>query len=246
MMKTSLPNQSLRTLTVLTVVALAGVSSQQRAAAAEPAGAHDKLFVLDVKLGMPLDGRPGFTCTKEKRTASGDREERHCVQFVDDRCKGRPAGIGAKRYGEKAPKGCYLDHSSHATYLDDLLMQDPNTGDSSQARNGRKPLANVHLLGTRSTPSKIYEIEYMFAEDDLLDENSKLHKALIAKYGEPTEIHSGKMKWRLESTELVAQCTPNQNCSIDVEDRKLRENVEDEQNQADAQKKRDAAPTPKL
>ena len=252
MTETRLPNlypmtQGRRATVVRFVILalLASVSSEQRAMADPSGGAHDKLFVLDVKIGQPVE-KAGCVCTKEKRTASGEREDRHCVQFVDERCKGRPAGIGYKRYGEKAPLGCYYDYSSHATFLDDLLMQDPHSGDTSQAHNGRKPLANVHLVGTESTPSQIYRIEYMFAEDDLLAESSKLHKAVVAKYGEPRETHSGKMKWKVDSTELVAQCTQNQNCEIDVEGRKYEENVERAQKEADAQQKRDAAPAPKL
>ncbi len=234
-------------LSVLPLILLASSSSQssEPSAVAAPSGGHDALSVLELRVGMPLDGRVGFTCTKEKRTASGAREERHCVKFVDERCKG-PGQLGSKRYGEKAPRGCFLDFSGHATFLDGLLMQDPHTGATDQPHNGRKPLANVHLVGTESTPSMIYRIEYMFAEDDLLDESSKLHKALITKYGEPIEIHSGKMRWKIDATELVAQCTGNQNCEIVVEDRKFEENVEDAQKEADAQKKRDAAPAPKL
>lgn len=198
--------------------------------------------MLDVKIGMPLEV-PGYTCTADKRTASGDRQERHCVKFVDDRCQGRPTNIGPKRYGEKAPMGCFHD-TSGATYLDDVLMQDPHTGATDQAHNGRTPLANVHLIGTESTPSKIYRISYTLAWDDLLSESSKLHKVLVAKYGEPTEIH-GWMRWKLETTELRAQCGST-DCTIDVADRKFEENVERAQTEADAAKKRDAAPAPKL
>ena len=194
---------------------------------------------------MPIEGRTGYTCTKDKRTASGERVDRHCVKFVDERCKGRATNIGQKRYGEKAPLGCYLD-TDGATYLDDVLMQDPHTGATDQAHNGRKPLANVHLIGTESTPSKIYRIWYTFAEDDLLAESSKLHKALVKKYGEPWEIHSSKMTWKIDTTELVAYCTENQACEIVVEDRKFEENVEHEQEEIDAQKKRDTAPAPQL
>ncbi|MEZ0311008.1 MAG: hypothetical protein ACAI38_04505 [Myxococcota bacterium] len=234
---------SVRTLGVLALVLLASSSGVAATPSDDP---HDKLFVLDVKIGMPIEGRPGFTCDKEKRTASGERQDRHCVKFVDERCKGRPGNVGFKKYGEKAPKGCYLDHSSQATFLDDLLLQDAHSGDTSQAHNGRRPLANVHLVGTESTPSKIYRIHYMFAEDDLLAESSKLHQALVAKYGEPREIHSGKMKWKIDSTELVAQCIPNNNCEIVVQDRKFEENEEAAQKEADAQKKSAEAPAPKL
>ena len=110
--------------------------------------------------------------------------------------------------------------------------------------NGRTPLSNVHLIGTESTPSKIYRISYTIAWDDLLSESSKLHKALVAKYGEPTEIH-GWMRWKVDTTELKARCESS-DCSIDVEDRKFEENVEHEQEEADTQKKRDTAPAPQL
>lgn len=206
--------------------------------------AHDKLSVMDVKIGMPLEGRPGFTCDKEKLTASGEREDRHCVKFIDDRCKGLPANVSRKGYGEKAPKGCYLDHSSQATFLNDVLMQDPK-GDTSQARNGRRPLANVHIIGTESSPSKIYKIYYMLPEDDL-SESSKLHKALVAKYGEPRDIRSGMMKWKIDTTELTAECIAESHCEIIVLDRKFEEAEESAQKEADAGKKRDAAPAPKL
>src|SRR5204863_3301322 len=144
--------------------------------------------------------------------ASGDRQDRHCVKFTDARCKGLAANVGFKRYSDKPPMGCYLDTSSQATFLDGLGMQDPHSGGTDEAHNGRKPLANVHLIGTESSPSKIYRIYYMFAEDDLLAESSKLHQALVAKYGEPREIHSGKMKWKIDSTKLEAYCIENQNC----------------------------------
>jgi hypothetical protein len=144
--------------------------------------------------------------------------------------------------------GCHRDTDGWATYLDMLLMQDPNANANSTAaiKNGRKPLANVHLIGTASTPSYIHRIEYMFADDDLESEDSKLHKALIAKYGPPLTIHSGKMKWKVDSTELIAECEPSQACQIMVEDDKYRDIVEGEQREADAKQKRDAAPAPQL
>ena len=114
--------------------------------------------------------------------------------------------------------GCFHDASS-ATYLDDVLMQDPHTGATDQAHNGRTPLSNVHLIGTESTPSKIYRIVYTIPWDDLLSESSKLHKALVAKYGEPTEIH-GWMRWKIDTTELKVRCEST-DCTIDVEDRKF-------------------------
>src|SRR5690348_4666468 len=63
-----------------------GPSSSSSSAAAPSGSAHDKLSVLDVKIGMSIDGLSGYTCTKDKRTVSGDRVDRHCVKFVDERC----------------------------------------------------------------------------------------------------------------------------------------------------------------
>ena len=232
-----------KTLQALSVVLITSSSAM----ATEPADpAHDKLAVLDVKIGMPIEGRPGYTCLPDKRTASGERQDRHCVKFTDERCKGRPANLGYHYGSVKVPAGCYRDYSSKATYLDGLLLQDPHSGATDQPHNGRKPLWNVLLVGTESTPSLIYRIVYTFGEDDLLAESSKLHKALVAKYGEPREIHSGKMRWKINSTELVAQCIENQNCEIEVEDSTFETRVEDEQKAADAQKKRGAAPDPQL
>ncbi len=235
-----------RVVSVLRVLGVALLASGPTMAA-EPSGdAHDTLSVLDVKIGMPIEGRPGYTCTKEKRTPSGEREKRHCVKFVDERCKGS-GSLGYKGYSDKPGMGCFLDTSgSQATYLNGLLMQDPHSGDTNQTHNGRKPLTNVHLVGTASSPSMIFRIYYTIPEDDHLAEDSKLHKALIAKYGEPRDIHSGKMKWKIDSTELAVQCLANQNCEILVEDSKYEENVNAAQKEADAQKKRDAAPATKL
>ena len=75
------------TLSALTLLSLPGV------ALAQSGGAHDKLFVLDVKIGMPVEGRPGFVCAKAEKTESGERKDRHCVKFVDDRCKGKPQAV---------------------------------------------------------------------------------------------------------------------------------------------------------
>jgi hypothetical protein len=219
--------------------------------AGAPSGrAHDRFAVQDVKIGMPVDGRPGFTCAKQvvdPGLKDQSRKDRHCVKFVDKRCEGRPASIGTKRYGEKAPLGCYLDYSASATYLDDTLLQEPNTGDATQRTRGRKPLHNLYITGTKSEPSKIYQIVYMFAPDELT-EDSKLYAALVAKYGEPSSKNPPhEMRWRTENTEVKASCVADQNCQIRVEDSKFEELENRKQEEIDGRTRRQNAPdAPKL
>lgn len=209
--------------------------------------AHDKFTVLDLKIGMSVASAKGFTCTKERKTQSGDRVDPICVKFLDPRCKGRPSSVGMLRYGVDAPKGCHFDPSSGATRLDNVIMQDPHTGATDQAHNGRKPLNNIAFYGTKTDDSKIYRIEYMLDEDDLKSTDSKIYQALVAKYGEPTyPEHSGKVKWKVDGTELVAECRPYFNCSISVTDRNFEQLENAEQEAADKKKKADSAPAPKL
>lgn len=197
----------------------------------------DKFTLLDLKIGMPVQ-QTGFACAKQR---GKDIEDTHCVKFTDPRCNGKPGAIGFKEYRDHAPPGCYLDYSSNATYLDDSLMQTPNTGDSTDRRPIKKPLTNLHLIGTRSKPSKIYRMYYMVPPDDLA-EDSKLYKALAAKYGEPVERHSGKVRWKLDNTKLEAYCIAERNCEITVEDLKFEDNERRKQEEADAKAKRKAAP----
>lgn len=226
-------------LLALSAVLLAGQAGAQ--------DAHDKFSVLDLKIGMPVASAKGFTCIKERRTQSGERVEPICVKFLDSRCKGKPGAVGVLGYGDAAPRGCHFDPSSGATRLDNVLMQDPHSGASDQPHNGRKPLNNIAFFGTRSDNSKIYRIEYMLDEDDVKSTDSKIYKALVAKYGEPTyPEHSGKVKWKLDGTELVAECRPYFNCSISVTDTNFERLEAAEQEAADKKKKADSAPTPKL
>lgn len=209
--------------------------------------AHDKFVVLNVKLGMLTEKQPGFVCTKERWTQSKVRVEPQCVKFVDDRCKGKPASIGFLRYGQNAPKGCHYDPSSTATRLDNVIMQDPHTGATDQPRNGRKPLNNIAIFGTKAEPSKIYRIKYMLAEDNLKSTDSKIYKALVGKYGEPTyPEHSGKVTWKKDGAELVAYCQPYANCEITVQDRNFEDMENKAQEEIDAKKKSDSAPAPAL
>ncbi|MEO8705662.1 MAG: hypothetical protein ABI867_36865 [Kofleriaceae bacterium] len=214
------------------------------AAPAPPAGAHDRFSVLDLKIGMPVDVA-GFTCAK-----TDDAADRHCVKFLDPRCSGRPSNIGTLRYGEKAPLGCFFDYSSQATYLDSKLLQVANNGmRENEARlkdPAWRPLINVQLTGTRSKPSKIYQIWYMFAPDELT-EDSKLYAALVAKYGEPSSKNPpNEMRWKDSDTQLKANCR-TQYCDVLVEDSVFEDLERRKQEEADGQARRKNAPSaPKL
>jgi hypothetical protein len=222
-----------------------GPSSGERAASGPSGDAHALFTVQGLKIGMPLDGDAGFTCTKEDRDVQG-RKDRHCVKFVDSRCAGKPGAVGQKQYRDTAPLGCFLDYSSNATYLDGTLMQEINTGDREQMeaarRRGRKPLHNIHIVGTKSQPAKIYSIRFTFAVDELT-EGSKLYAALVAKYGEPSRKNPPlEMRWSRDGTEMKAYCTEHQQCEIMVEDANFERIENQKQEELDGQERRRNAP----
>jgi hypothetical protein len=221
-------------------------SSSSGETSASSESAHEKFAVLEVTIGMPIDGLADFTCAKQK--AGGDLEDTHCVKFLDSRCSGLAANLGELRYGEDAPPGCFLDYSNSATYLDATLLQTPNSNDSTDRsqRNPRKPLANLHVVGTQSRPSRIYRIWYTFAPDDLA-EDSKLYAAMVAKYGEPSYKNPpNEMRWALDNKKLDADCVENRHCQIVVEDSKFEALEERKQEEADDHARRQDAPAPKL
>lgn len=205
---------------------------------------HDKFTILEVKVGQPLDGRAGFTCDKED---PNELRERTCVKFLDPRCEGKASNLGVLRYGDSAPRGCFLDTSSQATYLDGKLQQTPNTGDATDKRPILKPLVHLQLKGTESRPSKVFRMWYLVAPDQLTDD-SNLFKALVAKYGEPTEKRPpDDMRWRLGDVSLRATCNRDRNCDLVVEDRKFAELERKWQEEADAKERNKKAPAaPKL
>ena len=238
-----------RALTVFLLAACGQLSFGGGSVTADVRGggnAHDTFAVLDVKVGMPVEGHAGFICTKQ---GSGkDLDDTHCVKFMDSRCKGLPMAIGEKHYSDKPPLGCFFDYSNQATYLDGTLQQTANTGDNSDPsqHHPRKPLANVHIVGTPSRPSKIHRIWYTFAPDDL-GADSKLYTALVAKYGEPTVKHPpNEMRWKLDTTEMKVWCDPDRQCELLVEDDKFDDIERQRQADADAHARRQNAEAPKL
>lgn len=219
-----------------------GQSSSSQPSPAASGSDHDRFVVLDLKIGMPVDVA-GFTCAKHSERKGA--ENRHCVKFVDPRCEGQATNIGELRYGEKAPLGCFFDYSGEATFLDGTLQQTPNTGDSTDKRPVRKPLMNVHIIGTQSRPSKIHTIWYMLGFDELT-EDSKLYKSMTAKYGEPSYKNPpNEMRWKGDTTQMKAWCD-RIHCEILVEDQKFEDNERDRQEEADAKARRQNAGDPKL
>ena len=200
---------------------------------------RDKFAVVGFKVGMPLEGHKGFVCNATP--AERYYLDRQCVKFLDPRCAGKPAKIGSKKYSETPPAGCFMDQSNYATYLDGTLMT--------------PPLLGVHLGGTQSVPSKIFQIRYTFAADDLTDD-SKLGAALIAKYGEPSDRNPPiEMKWKLGSPDLLAACrmtggqtaqerNKGEYCTITVLDEELERFEREQQELKDSQDRRSKAPAP--
>ena len=228
---------SLRLLPALTLCCLFSLSNFARADES-----HDKFSITDLKIGLPLQGHAGFVCEKPIPADAKEAREKHCVKFNDERCKGKPSATGTLRYGENAPRGCYLDHSSLATYLDGKLMQTPNTGDSTDKRPILKPLLHLHIVGTASEPSKIWHISYFVAPDELT-EDTKLYGALFKKYGEPVYKNPPReMRWKHGDAELRAECIPDRNCEIWAQDSKFRWLEAEWQKEADAKKRAKNAP----
>ncbi|MEO7092085.1 MAG: hypothetical protein ABI175_02465 [Polyangiales bacterium] len=204
---------------------------------------HERFKVLEVTLGMVMTAPPGFTCAKP--SGNTGREDMHCVKFLDSRCAGKPQSISVLRYGQDAGPGCHFDPSSQATRLDNKLQQTANTGDSTDHTPIRKPLENISITGTRSEPSKIYAIKYMLGFDELT-EDSKLYRAMVSKYGEPSSKNPpNEMRWRGDDTRMIANCD-RIHCEISVEDGKLDELERNRQEEADGKARRETAAAPSL
>ena len=224
-------------------VAVGGASSSPARASGASASDHDRFAVLDLKIGMAVTGRAGFVCAKP--SGNTGREDTHCVKFLDSRCANKPSTISVLRYGEDAGAGCHFDPSSNATHLDNKLMQTANTGDSTDHTPIRKPLENVEIIGTQSEPSKIYAIRYMLGFDELT-EDSKLYRAMVAKYGEPSYKNPpNEMRWKGDDTRLTANCD-RIHCEIVVEDNQFEDFERHRQEEADGKARRATAGAPKL
>jgi hypothetical protein len=202
---------------------------------------HDKFSVLDIKIGMPIK-QEGFICAK-----TAEDSNRHCVKFLDSRCTGKATAIGRLAYTERAAIGCFFDYSSEGSYIDGELLQQPSevlTGEIKKTVPAKRALTSLHIWGTTNSTSKIYDIDYQIPYDDLT-ESSKLYKALVAKYGEPSQNSGGRLKWQGGTTEVIVDCQ-HENCKISVEDRNFERNENRKQEEADEAARRNRAPDPSL
>jgi hypothetical protein len=194
-----------------------------------------KFAILGIKLGTPLEKVPGFTCGPPPGTNGFTTQNHGCVKFLDTRCKGRATKIHHIRVAADVPPGqtCFMDEFSGGTYLDRRFVS--------------PPLSAVHIIGTDTSAPLVFEIHYTFAADDLTDD-SKLGKALIAKYGPPTFKNAPiQMGWELGDVRLSASCrstvgAQGEYCEITVEDRTLDGTERELQEAANEAEKRQNAP----
>jgi hypothetical protein len=191
--------------------------------------------------------QPGFVCAKKPGSSNGAE----CVKFTDPRCKG-PGKIGPRGYGEKPPMGCFLEQDTLSTFLNGSLMQQrQEVGQGVEKPDpARYPLINLHTYGTKSRPSLVARIVYTMAMDELVGEedkpaDSKLYKALVAKFGEPREIHSRKVRWAGGDTKVEANCDLGL-CYLEIEDKNFEENENRQQEETDTRARQSGAPEPKL
>jgi hypothetical protein len=199
--------------------------------------AHGGYAFDEVKIGMPVEKLPGFVCDKPK--AGPDRSDRHCVKFTDSRCAGKPAKVGDLGVNAEPPPGCFFNSSSSSTYLDGTLMQTPRSYDP--AKPWKVPLLNVSVRGTRSVPSKVYEIEYWFAEEAFTD-TSPLVRALVTTFGQPSDKHADDIKWRVGDTKVHAEVLPHLHDRILIGDDTFERAERSKQEAADEQARKNGTP----
>ncbi len=202
--------------------------------------AYDHFAILGNKLGVPLEPQAGFTCGPPRGTDGFTTQNHSCVKFLDERCKGKPTKIHHIRSSGDVDRGqnCFMDEMNGATYLDRTLLS--------------PPLQFIRLTGTDSVASKVFQITYTFAADDLT-EDSKLGKALIAKYGPPSYKNPPiQMSWKMGEVSLGAECrmitgdhaAQGDFCTLTVEHRELDQKEQERQRVADDAARRAGAPPP--
>lgn len=200
----------------LVVIALLGVPAVNLAAERmnpgrypERAAVWKRFNVRDIQLGSEIDRLPGFTCD-----SSVGQFKHSCVQFVDERCKGRKSVVRVIRSGTEPPQNqtCHYDPSAGGFWLDGNYMT--------------TPLSAVVVVGTDTYVPRAYEIRFTFAKD-LLTDNSNIGRALLTKYGRPDyAMPPKKMRWQamgIEDLYLEAECggiegPTGDYCSVSVHD----------------------------
>ncbi len=206
----------------------------------EKAATWNKYALKDIALDTGFYKVRGFTCGPDPAEAGFTTYRHTCVKFLDDRCKGRPSKIFHIRTLADLPPGqtCFVDEGSGGTYLDRKFIS--------------PALSSLTVVATDTTAPVIYEINLTLPADDLTD-TSNLGKALIAKYGNPTNYDPPRsMRWQDGDVTLSASCRGTQGptgeyCTIQVSDTALLDAERAIQQAADEDKQhRDAPPAPKL
>jgi hypothetical protein len=217
-----------------------GDSSGPAASHVNATEAYDKFAVLGAKLGVPLEGQAGFTCGPPRGTDGFSTQNHSCVKFLDERCKDRPTKIHHIRSTGDVDRGqnCFMDEFNAATYLDRKFTA--------------PPLLYLRITGTDSNNPKVFQITYTFPADDLTDD-SKLGKALIAKYGEPAYRNPPtQMTWKAGDVEMRAACrgiggdnaAKGEFCTITVEHDALDQQEREKQRVNEEAARRAGAPPP--
>ena len=194
--------------------------------------AWKRFTVKDVALGGELSKTAGFTCGPDPTLRGFSTYRPTCVRFLDERCKERPHKINQTSSQDDYPKGqvCFMDAGNQGTYLDGKYMS--------------PPLQAIAIVGTDTDSHRIYEIDYAFARD-VLATDSKLGKALIEKYGQPTTTNGEQMDWTAGSVRMSAWCTDNEHqCQIRISDDSLLEAERGKQKAHDDAKAKHDAPAP--
>jgi hypothetical protein len=170
-----------------------------------------KFPVKDITLGTPLSALPaqGFTCGPDKGNSMPT-----CVKFLDERCHGQKITVRAIAMNFPAPKGkgCVYDSVTGGTLLD--------------AVETTVPMSLVAVKGTDTKAPRVYEIQFDYAVN-VLGKDTKLGKALIAKYGTPVLDNAPiQMAWQSGDVQLQAVCASvtnesGQYCYQNVSDSQL-------------------------
>lgn len=220
----------------------ASSSSSSSPAASSPSSSHAdhqaawaRFTLRELRINTETDKVAGFTCD-----ANVGKYRHTCVKFLDDRCTNRPTKIGPVSFSSDLPAGqsCFMDSSTGATYLDRKIVQ--------------PPLSSLSVVGTDTRVPRTYEIHFTFAKD-VLGDDSKLGKALIAKYGPPDyKNYPIQMVWNAGDAHLRASCGTTEGphgeyCALAVDDTSVLDVEREKQKQADdEQRRRDAPPPPPI
>ena len=227
-------------LSLVSQLALADGSPMKPGSYPHKAAIWKKFTVRDVSLGTEFYKASGFTCGPDPASRGFTTYRHTCVKFLDERCKGRSSKISHVRVAADVPagQGCFMDEGSGGTYLDRKFMS--------------PPLSSLSIVATDTSAPVIYEINYTFARDVVTDD-SNLGKALLKKYGKPTNFDPPtRMMWTADDVSTQVSCGGTEGpsgdyCSLQVSDTGLLDSERSIQKQHDeVQQKHDAPAAPQL